>query len=207
MNGEVDDREIVGRVLSGDTDAFRLLVDRYSDRLWRFCRARLGDDSDAEDAVQDVFVRAFRSLRSFKPTGSWSSWLFAIAANRVKSRYASNTAKARLLERAGMEAVVLAEDAGVSPDPAMLALDVLASERLRSAVASLQAVAVQPRVQVCRHRIPQVAGPESNRVRMVGGRKFVPVPRRFPARIPARCSTHGFLAPGKRRVWQESQPG
>ncbi len=137
MNGKDDDSAIVGRVLSGDTEAFRLLVDRYGERLWRFCRARLGDDSDAEDAVQDVFVRAFRSLRSFKPAGSWSSWLFAIAANRVKSRYASNAARTSLLERAGAEAAVRSEDAGASPDPAELALDVLASESLRSAVASL----------------------------------------------------------------------
>lgn len=137
MNGEEDDRAIVGRVLSGDTEAFRLLVDRYSDRLWRFCRARLGDDSDAEDAVQDVFVRAFRSLRSFKPTGNWSSWLFAIAANRVKSRYAAKAATAGLLERAGMEAAAFSDEASASLDPAAHALDTLASENLRSAVARL----------------------------------------------------------------------
>ncbi len=139
MNGEDDDSAIVGRVLSGDIEAFRLLVDRYSDRLWRFCRARLGDDSDAEDAVQDVFVRAFRSLRSFKPAGNFGSWLFAIAANRVKSRYASNAARSSLIERAGVEAAVMSEDVGISPDPAGLALDTLASESLRSAVASLPA--------------------------------------------------------------------
>jgi len=62
-----DDASVVRRVLAGDVDAFRVLVDRYNDRLFQFCMARLGDSSDAEDAVQDVLVRAFRSLRSFDP--------------------------------------------------------------------------------------------------------------------------------------------
>ncbi|MBU0926265.1 MAG: RNA polymerase sigma factor [Spirochaetes bacterium] len=132
-----DDAAIAGRVVSGDTEAFRSLVDRYSDRLYRFCRARLGDDSDAEDAVQDIFVRAFRSLRSYDPSRSWASWLFAIAANRVKSRYASRAAAAGLVERAGREALAVGDAASESSDPALIAVDALAAETLRAAVASL----------------------------------------------------------------------
>jgi RNA polymerase sigma factor (sigma-70 family) len=139
MQSDDDDSAVASRVLSGDADAFRLLVDRYGDRLYRFCRARLGDDSDAEDAVQDVFVRAYRSLRSFNPARSWASWLFAIAANRVKSRYVSSAGRERLVEKAGNEAAVLEPAASVAADPATLALDAMAAESLRSAVASLPA--------------------------------------------------------------------
>jgi len=139
MKHDDDDAALVGRVLAGEPDAFRSLVDRYSDRLYRFCRARLGDDADAEDAVQDVFVRAYRSLASFDASRSWPSWLFSIAANRVKSRYAARSSAARLTERAGGEALVVGEAASAGEDPAELAVGTMAAEALREAVAALPA--------------------------------------------------------------------
>ncbi len=139
MNHDDDDAALVGRVLAGEPDAFRSLVDRYSDRLYRFCRARLGDDADAEDAVQDVFVRAYRSLASFDASRSWPSWLFSIAANRVKSRYSARSSVARLMERAGGEALVVGEAASAGEDPAELAVGAMAAEALREAVAALPA--------------------------------------------------------------------
>ncbi len=139
MKHDDDDDALVGRVLAGESDAFRSLVDRYSDRLYRFCRARLGDDADAEDAVQDVFVRAYRSLASFDASRSWPSWLFSIAANRVKSRYAARSSVARLVERAGGEALVVGEAASAGDDPAELAVGTMAAEALREAVAALPA--------------------------------------------------------------------
>ena len=132
-----DDASVVRRVLAGDVDAFRVLVDRYNDRLFQFCMARLGDSSDAEDAVQDVLVRAFRSLRSFDPARSWSSWLFTIAANRVKSRYAAAASVRALVDRAGVEAAMADEAASEAANPERQALDALASESLRAAVATL----------------------------------------------------------------------
>ncbi len=137
METENQDAFVAQRVIAGDTEAFRMLVDRYSDQLFRFCRARLGDDTDAEDAVQDVFVRAFRSLRSYDPARSWSSWLFAIAANRVKSRYAMRTSAQALAERAASQASVIDEALEAQYDPERLAIDALLGEELRMAVASL----------------------------------------------------------------------
>ncbi len=131
------DALIVERVLAGDTEAFRALVERYSDRLYHFCRARLGDDEDAEDAVQDVLIRAFRSLRSFDPSRDWASWLFTIAANRVKSRYAAAASFAALVERAGAEASVSDGLAAEAADPAGLAAAALAAESLRAAIGAL----------------------------------------------------------------------
>lgn len=137
METENQDAFVAQRVIAGDTEAFRVLVDRYSDQLYRFCRARLGDDSDAEDAVQDVFVRAFRSLRSYDPARSWSSWLFAIAANRVKSRYGLRTSVQALAERIAREASVVEDALEAHYDPERLAIDTLLGEELRMAVASL----------------------------------------------------------------------
>lgn len=137
MNSADDDASVIRRILDGDGAAFRILVDRYGDRLFHFCMARLGDRSDAEDAVQDVFVRAYRSLRTFDAARNWSSWLFAIAANRVKSRYATRASAAVVAERAGREAALADEMASEDVDPEQRVLDALAAEALRSAVASL----------------------------------------------------------------------
>ncbi len=132
-----DDISVIKRILDGDGGAFRILVDRYGDRLFHFCMARLGDRSDAEDAVQDVFVRAYRSLRTFDMTRNWSSWLFAIAANRVKSRYANRASASAISQRAGYESMLADETASDAADPEHQVLDLLAAEALRSAVASL----------------------------------------------------------------------
>jgi RNA polymerase sigma-70 factor (ECF subfamily) len=132
-----EDNAAVRSVLSGDTGAFRLLVDRYNDRLYQFCRARLGSDADAEDAVQDVFVRAYRSLRSYDTSRSWASWLFAIAANRVRTRHAARAASTRLVERVGREGAVGLEERQNGSDVEILTLEAIAAEELREAVATL----------------------------------------------------------------------
>ncbi len=137
MEIEPDDASVIRRVLDGDTEAFRALVDRYGDRLFRFCRARLGDDADAEDAVQDVFIRAFRSLASYDPARNWSSWLFAIAANRVKSRYGLRASARDLVERAGREVMAMEGVAESGFDPERLTLEAMTGQEIRSAVASL----------------------------------------------------------------------
>ena len=135
MNEETDDRTALERVVSGDTEAFRILVDRYSDRLYRFCATRLGDADEAEDAVQDVFIRAYRSLSSFDPARGFAPWLFAIAANRVKSRYASRSAAGQLVEAAGKE--LLAGDGPAEASAEDGVLRDLAAAELRSALAGL----------------------------------------------------------------------
>jgi RNA polymerase sigma-70 factor (ECF subfamily) len=66
--GEVDveaDRELVLPAQSGDGAAFAELYSWYAARLTRYCRARLGSDTDAEDAAQEAFARAWRSLPRF----------------------------------------------------------------------------------------------------------------------------------------------
>jgi RNA polymerase sigma-70 factor (ECF subfamily) len=75
----------VARVLAGDTDAFAGIVSRWQGRLlnlaWRFCR----DRATAEDMAQEAFVRAFRSLRTFRGESAFSTWLTAIALNTYRS--------------------------------------------------------------------------------------------------------------------------
>jgi len=75
----------VERVLAGDVQAFEGIVRRWQGPLvnmaWRYCR----DRGRAEELAQEAFVRAWRGLRSWRREGSFSTWLFALAANVFRS--------------------------------------------------------------------------------------------------------------------------
>jgi RNA polymerase sigma-70 factor (ECF subfamily) len=78
---EAEELELVRRVRSGDADAFRGIVDRYSRTLWKAAWRVLGDGDAAEDAVQDAFLRAWRSFGSFDDRAELATWLYRIAVN------------------------------------------------------------------------------------------------------------------------------
>lgn len=132
-----EDSELVQQILDGATGQFRVLVQRYGDGLYRFCVARLGNQEEAEDAVQDVLIRAYRFLGSYDQTRSFSSWLFGIAANRVRSRYGKRKSDAALLEKASILAAGQEELDEASENTECLALAALAAEELRAAVSRL----------------------------------------------------------------------
>ena len=77
---EADDRAI-RRFQAGEQDAFDELYQRHRDRLHRFCRYRLGNDTEAEDVVQEAFSRAWSKLPAFAGDGRFYAWLRVIAAN------------------------------------------------------------------------------------------------------------------------------
>jgi len=138
-NGDdAGDIELVRGILAGDSELFRVLVKRYGDGLYRFCLVRLGDPEEAEDAVQEVFLRVYKFLGSFDQARSFSSWLFGIAANRVRSRYGKRLKEAALVEKAGMEAAGRQDLLGTAGDTEALALAALAAEELRAAVSRLE---------------------------------------------------------------------
>jgi RNA polymerase sigma-70 factor (ECF subfamily) len=134
VNGEpdFDDLAAIHRVLAGDQAAFRSIVERYGERVRRFCRARLGSQEEAEDTAQDIFLRVYRSLRTFRLGQSFPVWLFSIAANRTRTRllrFATEKARISAAERDA--------EAAVAEDPADEALRHLEAAALRKAVASL----------------------------------------------------------------------
>jgi RNA polymerase sigma-70 factor (ECF subfamily) len=77
---EADDRA-VRRFQAGDHAAFDELYDRHRERLYRFCRYRLGNDAEAEDVVQETFARAWGKLPAFAGDGRFYAWLRVIASN------------------------------------------------------------------------------------------------------------------------------
>lgn len=82
------DSAVVHRVLAGDVEAFALLVDRHHARMARYAFHLLGSEAEAEEAVQDSFVRAFRSLRSYQEREQFGSWILRIVVNRCRTRLA-----------------------------------------------------------------------------------------------------------------------
>jgi RNA polymerase sigma-70 factor (ECF subfamily) len=77
--GGRNDSGIIEEVLDGDTEAFAELVCRYQARVVSFCRSMLGDG--AEDAAQEIFLKAFTGLSGFRLEAAFSTWLYRIAYN------------------------------------------------------------------------------------------------------------------------------
>lgn len=78
-----DERILVRKAQHGDVEAYDLLVRRYQQRIYALAYNMTGSKEDAEDRVQDVFIKAFRSLKHFKGQSSFYTWLYRIAVNRT----------------------------------------------------------------------------------------------------------------------------
>jgi RNA polymerase sigma-70 factor (ECF subfamily) len=90
---EKSDSEAVMQALAGDSEAFGLLVERYHGALAAFAYDRLGTVAEAQDAVQETFLRAFRQLHSLREPERFSAWAYEILRNRC----------AEILRRKGLE--------------------------------------------------------------------------------------------------------
>ena len=80
------DEEVVGRVLEGETGLYELLLRRYNQRLFRITRAVLRDAAEAEDVIQDAWVRAYEHLAQFAGRARFSTWVSKIAFYEALSR-------------------------------------------------------------------------------------------------------------------------
>ena len=101
---ESSDLELIAEVLGGHGARFGVLVRRHNQRLYRAARAILGDEAEAEDVVQDTYVRAYKALSSFRGDAAFSTWLTriavheAIARRRARARF-TDVSAAELEER------------------------------------------------------------------------------------------------------------
>ena len=116
------------RCRNGDTSAFDEIVTRYQLRLFRFAHRLLRSNVEAEDAVQEAFVRAYRAIPAYRPDGYFSSWLYRIALNECRRRMRSRK------PTVGLEFAPTVSDA---PDPQQTALTSERNRRVREAVEGL----------------------------------------------------------------------
>jgi RNA polymerase sigma-70 factor (ECF subfamily) len=110
----LSDEEVVERVLAGDSSLFEILMRRYNQRIFRVARGILADDAEAEDVMQEAYVRAFRELSNFRGEARFPTWLTRIACHEALAR-------ARKRQRLVSIAAV-AGDTGGPPEPPSEAL-------------------------------------------------------------------------------------
>jgi RNA polymerase sigma-70 factor (ECF subfamily) len=101
--------DLVARAAAGDGAAFETLMRRHNQLLFRIARSILGNDADAEEAVQDAYLRAWRALGSYRAQSRLSTWLVRIVTNEALGR----------LRRARPQAIPL-ETAMTQPEPSTL---------------------------------------------------------------------------------------
>ena len=137
---EDSDSVAVARVRSGDGDAYRLLVDRHSRSVFRLAFRMTGNEQDAEDVVQETFLRAYKQLHRWEARSSFSTWLYRIAANysldlvRRKKRHGEVTMNDAGSEDQPEMAQVLPSE---SPGPDRLMFSGQVQERVSSALEEL----------------------------------------------------------------------
>ncbi|WP_028315972.1 RNA polymerase sigma factor [Desulfatibacillum aliphaticivorans] len=111
-----EERQAVLDVKAGATDRFALLVDAHKGALFNLAWRMTGSRSDAEDLVQEIFVRAFRNLGSFDAEKRFFPWLYTIGINLIRSRLKAVSRRRRVLQDQEKEG---AKEA--SPEEAFLA--------------------------------------------------------------------------------------
>jgi RNA polymerase sigma-70 factor (ECF subfamily) len=122
------DVELVGRVRAGDARAMEPLMRRHNRTLYRTARAILRDDAEAEDAVQDAYIQAFRNLEAFRGDSSFSTWLVRIAANEALMRRRRNVRRSEVIpinhENGELLMEEIAQDKGAGPEQQTLGAEV-----------------------------------------------------------------------------------
>jgi RNA polymerase sigma-70 factor (ECF subfamily) len=131
------EEELIARSQDGDTEGFAQLVDRYQDYMHNAIVHLVGPGADAEDLFQEVFMKAYRGIDGFRRRSRFSTWLYGIMLNCVRShwRRAGRGPKVMSLEAGG-------EDESSAPDPADC-----------SGTGPMEEVLKQERVEVVRRSI------------------------------------------------------
>ena len=93
------DQEVVERVKAGDTALYEIIMRRYNQRLYRVARAILRDAAEAEDVIQDAYVRAYQHLDQFAGRAPFSTWLTRIAVHEAfhRMRWRNNNQQLEIL--------------------------------------------------------------------------------------------------------------
>lgn len=113
-----DDDDLVARVVAGDRSAFQSLMKRHNQRLYRAARSILRNDAEAEDAVQDAWLHAWRALPDFRGDSQLSTWLVRIAINEALGRMRKSSRRAQVISLDG-QAVSDAREAATGAENTM----------------------------------------------------------------------------------------
>lgn len=141
--GGISDAAAVERTLAGDRDAYRVLVERHSNYVYRLAYRMTGNPHDAEEVVQEAFLRAYQKLQQFAGTANFGTWVYRIAANysidRLRQRKNEDSrrevsAKAPDGEQ---EIDVMSQVRDSAPSPERLAGSAQMAEKMKEALDAL----------------------------------------------------------------------
>lgn len=128
LSSSATDKELVERACDGDGDAITLLVERYSPRLHRYLTRLVGRPEQAEDLLQDTWLRVMEKLDSFRIDRPFAPWLYAVARNRAIDILRRQSRQGRKEPHYRAEDGTFTDPLDLVADPAPSALDEL-SER------------------------------------------------------------------------------
>jgi len=137
---EVEAGGAVERARSGDSDAFRLLVEQHSRAIFRLAFRMTGNEEDAEDVVQETFLRAYRQLDKYEARSSFSTWLYRIASNysldliRMRKRHEEKRERGSVEDRDILQSIPVD-----SPGPDRLLYGIQITDRVNAALNELSA--------------------------------------------------------------------
>lgn len=148
------DEELVALAKKGETRAYDQLVRRYTPKVYTLVYNMLSNRQDAEDLVQEIFVKAYRALRRFRGQASFFTWLYRIAVNHTLNFIKSS-------QRRGNSVSLEDANFGIETDPAYLSLktrispfrEVSLKELQERLNAALQSLSEKHRVVVVMHDI------------------------------------------------------
>lgn len=139
----VSDAMAVERTLVGDRDAYRVLVERHSRAVYRMAYRMMGNAHDAEEVVQESFLRAYQKLKQFAGNANFGTWVYRIAANYAIDRLRQRNAEEARREspsktgQDSSEVDPLSQVQDDSPSPERLAGSAQLAERMKAALAEL----------------------------------------------------------------------
>ena len=139
----VPDAIAVERTLAGDRDAYRILVERHSQNVYRLAYRMAGNSHDAEEIVQEAFLRAYQKLKQFAGQANFGTWVYRIAANyaidRLRQRKADDSRREQPPRDSedGSELDPLARISDAAPSPERLARSSQLARRMEQALQEL----------------------------------------------------------------------
>ena len=95
---DLSDVEIARRIAAGDMNVLRMMMQRYNRTLYRTARSILKDDAEAEDAVQESYLLAYRAMGGFRGDAKLSTWLVRIVVNEAIGRMRKRTRRAEIIQ-------------------------------------------------------------------------------------------------------------
>ena len=113
----ISDEEVVARVVSGETAMFEIIMRRHNQRLFRVARSILRNDGEAEDVMQDAYVRAYEHLDQFAGKAKFSTWLTRIAVHEALARQHRKDRYKESQPMSALEGDPMDRFASLTPDP------------------------------------------------------------------------------------------